>query len=73
MEQVILKRVGQKNNFPGSLAVIAKLILKADFFWGGGEIFVKITICITCNPGSILQKNFTFITSSIFFFALTGF
>lgn len=72
MEQVILKRVDQKNNFPGSLAVIAKLILKADFF-GGGEIFVKITICITCNPGSILQKNFTFITSSIFFFALTGF
>lgn len=72
MEQVILKRVGQKNNFPGSLAVIAKLILKADFFLGG-EIFVKITICITCNPGSILQKNFTFITSSIFFFALTGF
>lgn len=38
MEQVILKRVGQKNNFPGSLAVIAKLILKADFFGGGGNI-----------------------------------
>lgn len=37
MEQVILKRVGQKSNFPGSLAVIAKLILKAAFF-GGGNI-----------------------------------
>lgn len=41
MEQVILKCVGQKSNFPGSLAVIAKLILKADFF-GGGKYLWKL-------------------------------